>query len=64
MIYQTMKIFIRIPRPVSDAEWKEEFEQNVVPVVSGYYRAMPLFEREKRYDLMMAEAERRKTGWI
>lgn len=42
----------------SDAEWKEEFEQNVVPVVSGYYRAMPLFEREKRYDLMMAEAEK------
>lgn len=41
----------------SDEEWKAETEQNLFPAVSGRFDAMPLFEKEKRYDLMMGTAE-------
>lgn len=41
----------------SDKDWKQETEQHLFPAVSGRFDAMPLFEREKRYDLMIETAE-------
>lgn len=42
----------------SDDGWREEAEQHLFPAVIGRYDAMSLFEKEKRYDLMMDTAER------
>lgn len=42
----------------SDDGWCEETEQHLFPAVIGRYDAMSLFEKEKRYDLMMDTAER------
>lgn len=42
----------------SDDGWREETEQHLFPAVIGRYDAMSLFEKEKRYDLMMDTAER------
>lgn len=41
----------------SDADWQQETENNLFPAVAGRFDAMPLFEKEKRYDLMMDTAE-------
>lgn len=40
-----------------DEGWKAETEKNLFPAVSERFDAMPLFEKEKRYDLMMGTAE-------
>ncbi|MBM6990496.1 MAG: hypothetical protein I3I98_03685 [Mobilibacterium timonense] len=42
----------------SDDGWCDEAEQHLFPAVIGRYDAMSLFEKEKRYDLMMDTAER------
>lgn len=42
----------------SDDQWREETGQRLYPAVVGRYDAMSLFEKEKRYDLMMDTAER------
>ena len=42
----------------SEDDWREETERHLFPAVIGRYDAMPLFDKEKRYDLMMDTAER------
>lgn len=38
----------------SDDQWREETEQSLYPAVVGRYNAMPFFEKEKPYDLMLS----------
>ncbi|MCH3953841.1 MAG: hypothetical protein LKE44_01180 [Eubacterium sp.] len=42
----------------TDEEWKQEIDEHLFPVVAGTYNAMSLFEKEKRYDLLMETAEK------
>lgn len=44
-------------RLFSDEEWQQETKENLFPAVTGRFDAMPLFEKEKQYDLMMDTAE-------
>lgn len=41
----------------TDDGWKEESEKCLFPAVAGTYDALALFQKEKRYDLMMDTAE-------
>lgn len=45
-------------RLFTDEKWKEETEMHLFPALAGKRCAMPLFAKEKRYDLLMDAAEK------